>query len=108
MQDEEEEALEEVDESEPEGETQFITSICTKKDDSGLEDEFEYSLDIHSPEELEEDRWWSPEPPQPGSEEGEEEAQCLVQVRSLEPQGEEPILGRAHPWSGSRLGRTPG
>jgi hypothetical protein len=44
----EEEALEEIDESEPEGEIQFITSIFTRKDDSGLEDEFEYPLDVHA------------------------------------------------------------
>jgi hypothetical protein len=95
VRDEEEEALEKIDESEPEGETQFITSICTRKDNSGLEDEFECPLDIHSPEELEGDRWWSPEPPQPSSEEDEEEVQCLVQVLGLEPQGVEPVLGRA-------------
>jgi hypothetical protein len=98
VRDEEEETLEEADESEPEGETQFITSICTRRDDSGLEDEFEYPLDTHSPEkleELEEDRWWSPEPPQPSSEEDEEEVQHLVQVLGLEPRGAEPVLGRA-------------
>jgi hypothetical protein len=54
--DEEEETLEEIEESEPEGETQLITSIYTRKDDSGLEDKFEDPLDTHSPEELEEDR----------------------------------------------------
>jgi hypothetical protein len=95
VRDEEEETLEEVDESEPEGETQFITSICTRKDDSGLEDEVEYPLDTHSPEELEEERWWSPEWPQPSSEEDEEEVQYLVQVLGPEPQGAEPVLGRA-------------
>jgi hypothetical protein len=52
-------------------------------------------LDIHSPGDLEEDRWWSPEPPQPSSEEDEEEVQYLVQALGLEPRGEEPILGRA-------------
>jgi hypothetical protein len=95
MRDEEEEALEEIDESEPEGGTRFITSICTRKDDSGLEDEFEYPLGIQSPEELERNRWWSPEPPQPSSEEDEEEVQYLVQVLGLEPQGAEPVLGGA-------------
>jgi hypothetical protein len=40
VREEEEEALEEVDESESEEETQFIPSSCTRKDDSGLEDEF--------------------------------------------------------------------
>jgi hypothetical protein len=87
--DEEEEALEEIDESEPEGETQFITSIFTRKDDSGLEDEFEYPWDVHALGEPEEDRWWSPEPPQPSSEEDEEEVQYLVRVLGLEPQGDE-------------------
>jgi hypothetical protein len=94
MRDEEEEALEEIDESEPEGETQLITSIFTRKDDSGLEDEFEYPLDIHTPEELEEDRWWSLEPPQPSSEEDEEEARYLEQVLGLEPRGVKPVLKR--------------
>jgi hypothetical protein len=37
-----EEALEEIDESEPEREVRYITSIFRRKDDSGLEDEFEY------------------------------------------------------------------
>ncbi len=56
MRDGEEEVLEEMDESEPEEETQSITSIFTRKDDSGLEDEFEYPLDVHTPGEPEEDR----------------------------------------------------
>jgi hypothetical protein len=41
VQEEEEETLEELDESDPEREVQFITSIFTRKDDSGLEDELE-------------------------------------------------------------------
>jgi hypothetical protein len=81
-------ALEESDESEPEAETQSFTSTCTRKDDSGLEDEFEYPVDTHYPEE----GWWSPEPPRPDS---EEEVQCLVQVLGLKPQGVEPTLGEA-------------
>ncbi len=84
---EEEEMLEEMDESEPEEETRFITSIFTRKDDSGLEDEFEYSWDAHTSGEPEEDRWWSPEPPQPSSEEDEEEVQYLIRVLGLEPRG---------------------
>jgi hypothetical protein len=101
VRDEEGEALEEIDESEPEGETRFITSIFTRKDDSRLEDEFEYPLDVHTPGEPEEDRWWSPEPPQPSSEEDEEEVQYLVRVLGLEPRGGEtgqevnPALERA-------------
>jgi hypothetical protein len=92
--DEEEEALEEIDESEPEGETQFITRIYTRKDDSGLEDEFVYTLILYSSEEPEEDRWWSPEPPQPSSEVDEEEVQYLVQVLGLQPRRVEPVPKR--------------
>jgi hypothetical protein len=87
VREEEEETLEEIDESEPEREVHFITSIFTRKDDSGLEDELEYLWDAHapsSPGEPEEDRWWSPEPPQPSSEEDEEEVQYLIQVLGLE------------------------
>jgi hypothetical protein len=51
-------------------------------------------LNLHSPEEPEEDRWWSPEPPQPSSEEDEEEVQYLVQVLGLEPRRVEPVLER--------------
>ncbi len=88
VQGEEEEALEEMDESEPEGETQLITSSCAGESDSGLEDEPEYPLDVHP---TEGDGWWSPEPPQPSSEEGEGGVQYLTRVRDLKPQGEEPI-----------------
>jgi hypothetical protein len=88
VREEEEETLEEIDESEPEREVQFITCIFTRKDDSGLEDKLEYLWDAHalsSPGEPEEDRWWSPEPPQPSSEEDEEEVQYLIQVLGLGP-----------------------
>jgi hypothetical protein len=88
VREEEEETLEEIDESEPEREVQFITCIFTRKDDSGLEDKLEYLWDAHalsSPGEPEEDRWWSPEPPQPSSEEDEEEVQYLMQVLCLKP-----------------------
>jgi hypothetical protein len=84
----EEETLEELDESEPEREVQFITSIFTRKDDSRLEDGLEYLWDaqaLPSPGDPEEDRWWSPEPPQPSSEEDGEEVQYLIQVLGLEP-----------------------
>jgi hypothetical protein len=76
VQEEEEETLEELSEPEPEKESRYITSTLTMKDDSGLEDEFEYLWEAHalsSPGEPEEDRWWSPEPSQPSSEEDEEE-----------------------------------
>jgi hypothetical protein len=92
VREEEEETLEEIDESEPEKEARFITSIFTRKDDSGLEDELEYLWDAHalsSPGEPEEDRWWSPEPPQPSSEEDKEEVWYLIQVLGLEPREDE-------------------
>jgi hypothetical protein len=92
VREEEEETLEEIDESEPEREARFITSIFTRKDDSGLEDELEYLWDAHallSPGEPEEDRWWSPEPPQPSSEEDEEEVRYLIQELGLEPREDE-------------------
>jgi hypothetical protein len=88
-QEEEEETLEEIDEPEPEGETQFITNIFARKNEYGLEDEFEYSWDVHTPGEPEGGRWWSPEPPQPSSEEEGEEAQYLIWVIGLEPRGGE-------------------
>jgi hypothetical protein len=78
-----EEALEEIDGSEPEREVRYITSIFMRKDDSGLEDEFEYLWDtqaLSSQGEPEEDRWWSPEPPQPSSEEDKEEVRYLTQA----------------------------
>jgi hypothetical protein len=95
LREKEKEALEEIDESEPERETQFITSIFTRKDDSGHEDEFEYPLNGQTPERPEEDRWWSPEPPQPSSEEDEEEVQYLVQVLGLESWEAEPVPEKA-------------
>jgi hypothetical protein len=61
-----EETLEEIDESEPEREVRHGTSVFMRKDDSGLADEFEYLWEAHilsDPDEPEEDRWWSPEPP---------------------------------------------
>ncbi len=88
VQEEEEETLEEIDESEPGREARCITSIFTRKDDSGLEDKLEYLWDAHalsSSGEPEEDRWWSPEPPQPSSEEDEEEVRYLMHVLGLEP-----------------------
>jgi hypothetical protein len=92
VQEEEVETLEEIEESEPEKESRFITSIFTRKDDSGLEDELECLWDaraLSSPGGPEEDRWWSPEPPQPSSEEDEEEVRYLVRVLGLEPQEDE-------------------
>jgi hypothetical protein len=83
---EEEEALEELDETEPEREIRYGTSVSMRKDDSGLEDEFEYFWEVHTPsdpDEQEEDRWWSPEPPEPSSEEDEEEVRYLTEVLQL-------------------------
>ncbi len=48
MREEEEETLEEIDESEPEKESRFITSIFTRKDDSGLEDKLESLWDARA------------------------------------------------------------
>jgi hypothetical protein len=93
---EEEETMEEIDESEPEREIRHGTSVYMRKDNSGLEDEFEYFWEVHSPSdpyEREEDRWWSPGPPEPSSEEDEEEVRCLTEVLKLEPQGDEAELG---------------
>ncbi len=91
VQGQEEEALDEVIESEPEGETH----LAAMQSDSRLEEEPEYPPDNYSAGGLVEDGWWSPEPPQPHSEEGEEEAQHLVQVRDPKSQGEEPVHNRA-------------
>jgi hypothetical protein len=102
---EEEEVLEEVD-SEPDREIRHGTSVFMRKDDSGLEDEFEYFWEAHvpaGPDEPEEDRWWSPEPPEPDSEEDEEEVRYLTEILELgsqgdkAKQGESPTLAEATP-----------
>jgi hypothetical protein len=92
VRDDREKALEEMDESEPEGETHPFTSSCTRRDDSGLESEPERPLGIHPSEELEEDGWWNPGAPQPSSEEGKGRVQYLGRVRDLKPRGKEPAL----------------
>jgi hypothetical protein len=95
---EEEEALEQIDESEPEREIRHGTSVFMRKDDSGLEDEFEYFWEAHipsDPDEPEEDRWWSPEPPEPTSEEDEEEVRYLTEILELEPQGDKARQGES-------------
>jgi hypothetical protein len=89
------EASEEMSESEPEGETQFTTNIFASDDDPELGDEAECPLDAHTQGEPGEDRWWSPEPPQPSSEEDEEEVQYLVRVLGLESRGAKPVFERA-------------
>jgi hypothetical protein len=83
MQDQEEEALDEVIESEPEG----VTHSATMQSDPGLEEEPECPPDGYSAGELVEDGWWSPEPPQLHSEEDGEEAIHYVQVRDPKSQG---------------------
>jgi hypothetical protein len=103
-----EETLEEMDESEPEREVQHSTSVFTRKDDSELEDEFEYFWEAHipsDPDEPEEDRWWSPEPPEPSSEEDEEEVRYLTEVFGLEPQGNKARQGES-PASAEAVPRT--
>jgi hypothetical protein len=85
-------AVEEAIESGSEEGAPRTSSIFTRKNDSGLGDEPECSWNTYappSPGEPREDRWWSPEPPQPSSEEDEEEVQYLIQVLGLETRGEE-------------------
>ncbi len=72
---EEEENMEEIDDSESERngdrEVRYITSTHVRKDNSGQEDELEYFWEVPSPSDpynREEDRWWSPGPPEPSSE----------------------------------------
>jgi hypothetical protein len=72
---EEEENMEEVDDLESEGdgerEIRYVTSTYVRKDDSWLEDDLGYFWEVPSPSdpyEQEEDRWWSPGPPEPSSE----------------------------------------
>jgi hypothetical protein len=88
---EEEETMEEVDDSVSEREIRYVISTLVRKDDSGLEDELEYFWEVPSlsdPYEREEDRWWSPGPPEPSSEEDEEEVRYLTEVLGLGPQGD--------------------
>jgi hypothetical protein len=96
MGEEEEEALRKIDESEPEGETRYGPSVFTMRDDSGLEDEFGYLWEAHTSSDLdepEEDRWWSPEPPEPGSEEDEEEVHYLAEILEFEHRGDKTRQG---------------
>jgi hypothetical protein len=100
---EEEEDLEEMEDSESEEsggrEVRYHTSICTRKDDSGLEDELEYFWDApipSSPDEREEDRWWSPGPQEPSSEEDEEEVRNLTNLLGLKAKKDD-VWDRAPP-----------
>jgi hypothetical protein len=89
VQNQEEEILGEIVEPEEE------THLATRESDSGLEEEPEHPLGTHSADELAEDGWWSPEPPQLSLGEDEGEGQHLMQVRDPGPQGGEPIQDRA-------------
>jgi hypothetical protein len=81
----------------------YCPSACLRKDDSGLEEELEYFHDVTSPPEVEgaeEDRWWSPEPQRPISEEeDEEENQYLVGLLMGEPEKENNSTESAQPWA---------
>ncbi len=95
--------MEEIDGSETEKETWYGTSNLMRKDDSGLEDELEYYWEVHVPSdpyEREEDRWWSPGPPEPSSDKDEEEVRCLTEVLGLGPQGDEAEGGSLLPQPG--------
>jgi hypothetical protein len=104
---EEEETMEEIDESVSEREIRYGTSTFMRKDDSGLEDKLEYFWEVPSlsdPYEREEDRWWSPGPPEPSSEEDEEEVRYLTEVLGLGPQGNEAKDTPQQEWSQARKG----
>jgi hypothetical protein len=86
------EAPEEMSESEPEGETQFTSNIFASDDDPKMEDGTECPLDAHTQGEPGEDRWWSPEPPQPSSEEDERKSSTLYVYWGLSPGKQSPPL----------------
>jgi hypothetical protein len=99
MEEEEEETQEEADGSEPESESQHGTKAFMEEDDLSLEDESGYSWRAHiplGPDEPEEDRWWSPEPLEPSSEEDEEEVCYLTETLRLKPQVGEAGRGGLH------------
>jgi hypothetical protein len=106
---EEEENMEEIDDSESEREAQYVTSTHMRKDDSGLEDELGYFWEVHNPSdpyEREEDRWWSPGPPEPSSEEDEEEVRYLTKVLGLGPEEDEARGEELSPPTGVEPGTT--
>ncbi len=101
---EEEEDLEEMEDSESEEsggrEVRYLTSTCMRKDDYGLEDELEYFWEAPIPsdsDEREEDRWWSPGPQEPSSEEDEEEVRYLTNLLGLEPKEDGVVVGEPSP-----------
>jgi hypothetical protein len=84
--------VEEAGEPEPEGGAWSTTSVLPRESGHGSGNEPECPWDGHilsGPRETGEDRWWSPEPPQPSSEEDEEEVQYLIRALGLESQGGE-------------------
>jgi hypothetical protein len=87
MQDQEKGAPDEVTGSEPEGETH----LGALQSDSELEEEPEHPPVGYPTGRLVEDRWGSPEPHQPYSEEDEEEVQHLARMREPKSQGGEPF-----------------
>jgi hypothetical protein len=100
MGEKEEEAPRGISEPEPEGGTQYEPSGLTMRDDSGLEDEVEYLWETHSPadsDEPEGERWWSPEPPEPDSEDDEEEICQPAEVPEFEHRGKSTPLAKATP-----------
>jgi hypothetical protein len=85
------EDMEEVNDSEPEREIQYVSSTVVRRDNSRLVGEFEYFWEApipSDPYEREEDRWWSPGPSEPSYEEDEEEVRYLTEVLELGPQGD--------------------
>ncbi len=79
----------------------YCLSTCLRKDDSGLEEEFEYFHDVTPPPEeggAEEDRWWSPEPQRLESEEEDEEAnRYLASLLMGDPKNKDGNSGPAQP-----------
>jgi hypothetical protein len=100
-----EESMEGADDSEPEqeeGKARNATCTYVGKNDSGLENESEYFWEVPSPSnpcKREEDRRWSPGPPESSCEEDEEEAKNPPELLGLKPREgearkEEPPLQR--------------
>jgi hypothetical protein len=69
-----------------EREDRYYTSVCMRKDNSGLEDKLGYYLDAPIPSDSdtqEEARWWSPGPQELSSEEDEEEIRYLTNLLGM-------------------------
>ncbi len=94
---------------ESEGEAdKYCISTCMRRDDSGLEEELEYFWDAPIPSETnehEEDRWWSPGPQGPSSEEKDkEEVRYLVSLLMSEPREGDNEEGAAPSQGGTGAG----